>query len=133
MNPSNLNTAVGVIAVICVIAFSFMITLGTHEGVPDRAKFNVNTKDRYVVPCPVPGQFIFHPLPNQNFDDVFLKFDGSVSWGDLKKKDHPYHDFGFPETREWATFVMYGPRVSLFRSLLFPPPSRWDDEGFWRY
>ncbi len=133
MNQTNVKTTAAAIVVTCVVAFAFTITVTTYEAVPDRAMFLVNTKVRYVVPRPVAGPYIFHPLPNQSDDEVFLQFDGTVSWGELKKKDHPYHDFGLPQTPEWDTFIMYGREVSLFRSLLFPPPSRWDDEGNWRY
>lgn len=121
-----------VIGIICAIPIGFMLLITSREAVPERAKFLVNTDERYVVPRPVDGESIFHPLPGKS-DDVLMSFDDTVTWGELKRSDHPYHNFGLPSTAEWDAFEMYGAKVSMVESLLSPPPSRWDDEGNWRY
>ena len=131
-NPSKLKAAAIAIGVLVVIVLAFMFTITTYEAIPDRARFLVNTKERYVVPKPLPGHYIFHPLPGDS-DEVFARFDASVTWGELRNKEHLYHGLGLPDTPEWDRFVFYGEDVSLFRSLFFPPPSRWDEQGRWRY
>ena len=129
----HLKQTCAVIAVLCTVPLSLMVLVTSSEAIPDRARFLVNKEEKYVVPRPVPGQYIFRPLPNQGDDEAFTQFDGTVSWGELKNTDHPYHDFGLPKNPEWDDFVLYGREVSLLRSMLFPPPSRWDDDGNWRY
>jgi hypothetical protein len=93
MELSHLKTAFAFIAFIGVVTIAFAIATGTHEAVPDRAQFLVNTNEGYVVPCPIAGRFIFHPLPDHPANnDVLARFKDAVSWGELKQKDHPYHD-----------------------------------------
>ena len=131
-NLSKLKTTGIAIGVLAVIVLVFMFTMTSHEAIPDRARFLVNRKERHVVPEPLPGHYIFHPLPEDG-GEVFASFDGSVTWGELRTTDHPCHDFGLPDTPEWNRFVFYGEEISLFRSLFFAPPSRWDEEGRWRH
>ena len=138
MQPSNSNNSSGLknsafaACAVFGIVLAFMFGITSSEETPDRARFLVNKKNRYVVPEPLPGRTIFYSLPSQD-DEVFAQFDGTVTWAELRKKDHPYHDYGLPQTREWDAFVEYGESVSFFRSIFFPPPSRWDEDGRWRY
>jgi hypothetical protein len=115
--------------VVVVVLLAFSVCVTTREAIPDRARFIVRTKERYIVPRPVPGQNIFHSLSATDDDDVLVRFDAVVTWGDLRQKDHPYHKFDLPKTPEWDKFRYYGREVSLLRSTLFPEESRWDETG----
>jgi hypothetical protein len=130
--PSKLKIVAIARGVLMVIVLAFMFTISTSEAIPDHARFLVNTTEGYIVPEPLPNHSIFYPLPNSD-DRPYPNFNGTVSWGELCKKEHPYHDLGLPRTRQWDNFVFYGQEVSLLRSLFFPPESRWDKEGRWRY
>lgn len=125
------SAALGLGAMLALVLVS-MFAITSREAIPDRAAFLVNVEERYVVPKPLPGQFIFHPIPGAE-DEVLGRFDGTVTWGELRRKDHPYHDFDLPSTPEWDRFMFIGEEITLFRSIFFPPPSRWDEQGQWRY
>ncbi len=129
---SKLKTAIIAMVVTGTILLVVMLTISSRETIPDRARFLVNKTERYIVPEPLPGQFIFHELPGDS-EEVFARFQDTVTWSELRKKDNPYHGFDLPDTQQWNAFVFYGEEVSLLRSLFFPPPSRWDSEGRWRY
>ena len=61
-NASKLKTAAIAVGFLVVVVLALMFTITTHEAIPDRARFLVNTKERYLVPAPLSAQYIFHPL-----------------------------------------------------------------------
>lgn len=134
LRPSGRVTGalIGVGGLIAVV-MAFMLAVTTSEAIPDKALFLVNTEQRFVVPAPLPGRYVFFALPDGTGDDVWMRVQDRITWGELRHEDHPYHDFDLPQTPEWDLFVFYGEEVTLLRSLLYPPPSRWDESGHWRY
>ena len=118
---------IGTALIIFVLAFASLI--GTREAIPDNAKFAVDVQQQIVVPAPVPGRYTFHEIPGRD-DDFWGR---TITWAELREKNGPYQDFNFPDTPEWNEFELYGPEVSLLRSWIAKPESRWDENGFWRY
>lgn len=110
-----------------VVVFAGLI--GTREAVPDNAKFAVDIRQHIIVPAPVSGQYIFYEVPGHE-DGLW---DRTVSWSDLKDETGQYVDFQLPDTPEWNNFELYGREISLLRSWITRPQSRWDSTGFWRY
>ena len=131
-SPSKLKTIAIAVLALAIVIIAFLFTITSYEGIPDRARFFLSKEYRYIVPMPVEGQDFAHPLPHGS-DAVSFRFEDSVTWGELRDKNNPYHDWNLPDTPEWNRFVFYGKEMSLFQLLFFPPPSRWDDNGGWRY
>ena len=124
------------IGVLIIVAASFSHLVTTSEAVPNRAKFVYDRTLKIIMPCPQPGHLAFHPVPGK-FDDVRgsvnSEWDGVAIWEQVRKKDGAFTDFALPEGEGWDEFVFYGKPIPLWRDILFSPPSRWDEDGYWRY
>jgi hypothetical protein len=122
------------IMVVLIVSLSHIVT--SSEAIPNRAKFVYDTRLKIIVPCPEIGKPVFYPVPgkfNDVCDSLTSQWDGVVSWEELCKKDSPCAGYDLPAGKGWNDFVLYGKPLPLWKTILFKPPSRWDESGYWRY
>ena len=127
--PTWAKAALGYVTLILICTLPLTMCISGREAVPDRAKFLVDEGERIIVPAPLPGRYEFHEVPDRSGEE----WDAVISWSDLREPASPYGSYQLPSTAAWDQFEMYGPEVSLLRGWLFPPESRWDSLGYWRY
>lgn len=106
--------------VLAVVVVSVLLTITTYEAIPDHALFLVNKSQQIVRPA-----FAANEKVNG--------FDTQATFKELNDTDHPYFGFKLPPEKEWDEFTLYGREVSVLRNLTYPPESRWDENGYWRY
>jgi hypothetical protein len=117
-----------------VAGLSHLVT--STEEIPDKAKFVYDMELKVFIPSPEIGTPAFFPVAGKFADvrdSLQSKWDGTTTWGEIKKKDGPFANYDLPKGPGWDRFVFYGSPVPLWKSLLFDVPSRWDEAGFWRY
>lgn len=129
--PSYVSAILGLLILLSLVVIPALFVITSREAIPDRARFLVNQKMKLIVPEPVPGGW--HKLPGGDGIPPFNPIDTTVTWGDIRRKEHPFHDFELPDAPGWRRMDYLGREISLFRSVFFPPDSRWDEEGRWRY
>ena len=90
-----------VVVVLLGIALAFMLLITRSEAIPDRAKFEVHKKNKFIVPAPISGQRIFFPIQGRGPKEERSRSYILVTWGELKRKDHPFHNFDLPPGPGW--------------------------------
>lgn len=120
--------------IVALASLSHLIT--SSEAIPDKARFVYDTRLKIIVPCPEVDKPAFFPVPgkfNDVSDSVDSKWDGVVTWGELREKNGKFAAYNMPKGWGWNDFVFYGRPVPLWKNMLFKPKSRWDDSGNWKY
>ncbi|GAA5494090.1 hypothetical protein Rhal01_00246 [Rubritalea halochordaticola] len=93
---------------------------------PGNARFYVDEDRKLIVPAPPLGQALFYPVPGHGKSTE--NFDRIASESELRDSNYE-----LPATREWDSYRLYGPEVSILRALVSGYPERWTDEGWWQY
>jgi hypothetical protein len=92
---------------------------------PDNARFFVYHDRKWIVPD-------YADSANTNAQTNGIKPDAVVLFGEARRKDSAYRQYTTPLGSDWKSDCNQQ-LGGLIRSKFFPPPSRWTEDGKWKF